>query len=114
MSKPFYISQCVHLIILLLHFGILRKCHQTSCWDGWFILIKIQFVTIIGLKSSKFYKWSENHVEAHSSQIIFFFKCFALNHDHQMSRSCLNMRSSIQNYKHELMNNFLSSMLHQT
>ena len=37
-------------------------------------------------------------------------KCYALNHDYQMSRSCLNMRSSIQNYKDELMNEL--SFLH--
>ena len=61
------------------------------------------------LKSPKFYEWRESRVKAYSSQKV-FFKCYALNHDYQMSRSWLNMRSSIQNYKDELMNEL--SFLH--
>ena len=69
------------------------------------ILLKIQFMRMTRLKSLK---WSENNVEAHSSQIYIFFQMFkwSLNEDHQMRRSCLNMQSSIENYKDELLNKF--------
>ena len=42
------------------------------------ILIRIQFISITRLKSPKFYELSENHVEAHLSEVYIFFQmlCF--------------------------------------